>query len=335
MSNTNENTAKNTKNGFKRATGLLVIEVVNSNANGDPDNESMPRQRSNGLGEISPVSFKRKLRDLIEDHESVFFGTLPEKFKGDENRIKYQIMESRSNTVKQLNQEKSIHKDSGEEIKSDKYTESVFARNYWDGRVFGNTILEKNQKGDDSEKKSKSTKSEDQKSTEAKENPKKFIKTGVVQFGMGISLAPVDIRVHTNTRKMPTEEDKGSGMAPLAYRVVEHGVYCMPFYVNPNYANNTGCTADDIELLKLLIPHAYDLNRSAIRPDVRIRHAWYIEHTDILCSCPEYLLTEALTPKKLGKANEPSTSWADYDDVTKLPDDLLARVDSCVDLMNP
>lgn len=50
---------------MKRATGLLIIEVVNSNPNGDPDRESDPRQRENGLGEISPVSFKRKLRDLV------------------------------------------------------------------------------------------------------------------------------------------------------------------------------------------------------------------------------------------------------------------------------
>ena len=46
-------------NEIKRATGLLIIEVVNSNANGDPDRESDPRQRPNGIGEISPVSFKR------------------------------------------------------------------------------------------------------------------------------------------------------------------------------------------------------------------------------------------------------------------------------------
>ena len=50
---------------INRATGLLVLEVVNSNPNGDPDRESDPRQRANGQGEISPVSFKRKLRDLV------------------------------------------------------------------------------------------------------------------------------------------------------------------------------------------------------------------------------------------------------------------------------
>lgn len=72
--------------------------------------------------------------------------------------------------------------------------------------------------------------------------------------------------------------DLGAGLRKYgsnqgSYRIVEHGVYCMPFFVNPNYAQKSGCTAEDIELLKLLIPHAYELNRSAIRPDVRIRHA--------------------------------------------------------------
>lgn len=65
---------------FNRATGLLILEVVNSNPNGDPDRENDPRQRPNGLGEISPVSVKRKIRDLIEDHDGVFFQSLPEAY---------------------------------------------------------------------------------------------------------------------------------------------------------------------------------------------------------------------------------------------------------------
>lgn len=107
------------------------------------------------------------------------------------------------------------------------------------------------------------------------------------------------------------------------------------FFVNPNYAQKSGCTAEDIELLKLLIPHAYELNRSAIRPDVRIRHAWYLEHKSLLGSCPDYQLLEALTPEKLGDRNEPSSSWADYQDKTQLPETLRARMASCVDLINP
>ena len=292
---------------LKRATGLLVIEVVNSNPNGDPDRESDPRQRPNGLGEISPVSFKRKLRDLLDDHDAPFFHALPEQFSG--NPDHYFILEHRGLV------DSEITKEQGDD--PTQFVNSPFVHKYWDARVFGNTFLE--------ESKNKVNK---------KRKDKEFIKTGVVQFGMGVSLAPVNIIRYTNTKKKATQEGKEAGMAPLAYRIVEHGVYCMPFFVNPNYAHKTGCTAEDIELLKLLIPHAYEQNRSAVRPDVRIRHAWYVEHKNLLGSCPEYLLLEALTPKKLGDKDEPSTTWADYEDKETLPENLLSRVESCVDLVN-
>lgn len=286
------------RNEIKRATGLLVIEVVNSNPNGDPDRESDPRQRPNGCGEISPVSFKRKLRDLLDDHDAPFFQALPEKYS--KNAERYFILEHRGRNRTEI--KKEMGKDPNH------FLESEFVHKYWDARIFGNTFLEEG--GD-----------------------KGFIKTGVVQFGMGVSVAPVDILRQTNTNKAGIQEGKNAGMAPLAYRVVEHGVYCMPFFVNPNYARKSGCTDDDIELLKLLIPHAYDMNRSAIRPDVRLRHAWYIEHKNMLGSCPEYLLFEALTPEKLGGKNNPSTSWGDYQDKTELPENLRLRVDSCIDLV--
>lgn len=294
------------ENELKRATGLLVIEVVNSNANGDPDRESDPRQRPNGLGEISPVSFKRKLRDLLEDSSSPFFQSLPEKFRG--NAEHYQILEQRGRDRAAIMKEMA----SGGELKEfrqEKFLESLFVKKYWDARVFGNTFLEKN-------------------------GNKGFIKTGVVQFGVGISISPVDIVRQTNTSKAGVQEGKNGGMAPLAFRVVEHGVYCMPFFVNPNYANKSGCTQEDIELLKLLIPHAYDMNRSAIRSDVRLRHAWYIEHKHLLGSCPDHMLLEALTPERIGNVSDPSQSWKDYQDKTGLSEELLGKVDSIVDLVN-
>ncbi|HHW37093.1 MAG TPA: type I CRISPR-associated protein Cas7 [Bacillales bacterium] len=291
------------KNDIKRATGLLVIEVVNSNPNGDPDRESDPRQRPTGIGEISPVSFKRKLRDLLEDHDSVFFQSLPEIYVSNSDR--YNILESRGRD------RKSIQDEMAKDIKSfdqAKFLDSTFVKKYWDARIFGNTFLESGAN-------------------------KGFIKTGVVQFGVGASISPISIIRHTNTNKAGVQEGKNAGMAPLAFRIVEHGVYCMPFFVNPNFATKTGCTTEDIEMMKLLIPRAYDLNRSAIRSDVRIRHAWYIEHLNALGSCPDYMLLEALTPKRIANTADPSTSWADYEDRTALPDELMKKVSSVTDLM--
>lgn len=291
------------KNDIKRATGLLVIEVVNSNPNGDPDRESDPRQRPNGIGEISPVSFKRKLRDLLEDHDNVFFQSLPKTYVNNADR--YNILESRGRD------RKTIQDEMAKDIKSfdqAEFLNSIFVNKYWDARIFGNTFLE----------------------TGAN---KGFIKTGVVQFGVGTSISPINIIRHTNTNKAGVQEGKNAGMAPLAFRIVEHGVYCMPFFVNPNFARKSGCTAEDIEMMKLLIPKAYDLNRSAIRSDVRIRHAWYMEHLNALSSCPDYMLLEALTPKRIANTADPSVSWADYEDRIALPEELKQKISSITDLM--
>ena len=291
---------------FKRATGVIIAEVVNSNPNGGPDEDGDPRQRSNGLGEISPPSVKRKARDLVDDHDAPVFQQLPGIFS--DNPDHYCILESRGRDRSEISKElKEGQPKNG--FNQEAFLNSPFVQKYWDARVFGNTYLEGT-------------------------SNKGFVKTGVVHFGLGLSVAPINIIRHTLTNKAGVEEGKNSGMAPLSYRVVEHGVYVIPFYVNPNQAHLTGCDANDIELLKTLLPHIYELNRSLIRTDIRLRHVWYIEHKNLLGSCPDYLLLEALTPERLGDPMEPSQSWKDYKDKSCLPDDLLRRVDSCIDLVN-
>jgi len=284
-------------NAIKRATGLLIIEAVNSNPNGDPDRESDPRQRPNGLGEISPVSFKRKLRDLVEDAEGPVFTAVCKKL--DLNKDDFKILESRGRI------RKDIIAEMGKDIKEfdqKKFLDSQFVKKYWDGRLFGNTFLEEG-------------------------GSKGYIKTGVAQFTMGLSVAPILIQRHTNTNKAGVEAGKTQGMAPLAYRVVEHGVYCMPFYINPSNAHKSGCAQKDVDLLKTLIPFAYDHTRSAIRPDVRIRHAWYMEHQNSLGSCADWKLIDALAPKRKGDDSmQPSTVWSDYDVPTELTSDLKEKV---------
>ncbi len=290
-------------NDIKRVTGFLIIEAVNSNPNGDPDRESDPRQRPNGLGEISPVSFKRKLRDLVADRDGLVFNELCKKLNL--NKDEFFILESRGRDRKAITEEmgKNIT-----DFNQKEFLTSPFVKKYWDGRLFGNTFLEEG-------------------------GNKGYIKTGVAQFTMGLSVAPILIQRHTNTNKAGVQEGKNQGMAPLAYRVVEHGVYCMPFYINPSNAHKSGCTVKDVELLKNLIPFAYEHTRSAIRPDVRIRHAWWMEHDNPLGSCADWKLIDALTPKRKGNdPQQPSTTWADYDVPVGLPENLREKV-RCTDLM--
>jgi CRISPR-associated protein Csd2 len=300
---------------IKRVTGLLIIEALNSNPNGNPDQESDPRTRDNGLGEISPVSFKRKLRDLMEMTEGPVYQKITQSLEKPDD-YEFRILESRGRNRSSITEELEAgqnKKKNGtkEEIVFDQaiFLKSPFVKKYWDARLFGNTFLEEG-------------------------GSKGFIKTGIAQFGIGLSIAPVIIQRHTNTNKAGVQEGKNQGMAPLAYRVVQHGVYTMPFFINPSLAKKSGCEACDVELLKRLIPYAYDHTRSAIRPDVRIRHAWWMEHKNALGSCPDHLLIDALIPKRKGNdAMIPSSSWADYDVPAGLPDNLSDKI-SIIDLVN-
>ena len=261
-----------TTNNIPRVTGLLIIEARNSNPNGDPDRESDPRTRSHdGRGVISDVSFKRKLRELVLAKE----GPVWTQFEAD---------------MKLSKDEFGIHVDQATRTKS-RASQAEGAKKslsdaHWDVRVFGSTSLEE---GDN------------------------FIRTGVVQFGIGVSAAKVRIQRDTNTVKagVDASKDADRGMARLGFRIVEHGVYAMPFLVNPTAALKSGCELRDIELLCRLIPYAYAHNPSRVRPFVEVRHAWFFQHNNGLGSASDFAIIDALTPFK-ADPSEPSTSWADY-----------------------
>lgn len=276
---------------FNRGTGLIIINVVNSNPNGDPDQESEPRTfEGDGRGLISPVSFKRKLRDLMENSEGAVRRAALAVI-GPAGAHKFDILESRGRDRKAISA----------------MPLEEFRDAYWDGRLFGNTFVEEKDKG-------------------------KFITTGVVQVGPGVSIAPIDVYRLTLTNKAGVEGNKDRGMAPLAFRVVRHGLYAMPFFVNPSAADKSGCDARDVDILKFLIPHAYAHTASGIRPQVEIVHAWYVEHKNPLGSCPDPAILAALRPKKRAEPEKPSIGLEDYDIPTSLPDELRARLASFEDL---
>lgn len=279
---------------MNRTTGLLVIEVRDSNPNGDPDRESDPRQRNDGRGEISPVSLKRKLRDLVEAKDGIVWTTLSGE-KG-LSPDEFQILESRDvkrPDVNKMLKEKNL---------------DTFKKTYWDARVFGNTFLEEGQ-GD-------------------------TIRSGVMHFGLGLSCAPVEIERLTQTKKAPAQEGKSRGMAPMSFRVVQHGVYFAPFFVNPSAAHKTGCKQRDIDLVYRLIPYMFDHTRSVIRSQVGILHAHLITHKGPLGSFNDFQMIDALTPRLKESVAKPSSlndyvvpKWED------VPEDLKKKAEDHKDLM--
>lgn len=288
---------------FNRHVGLMVLDVTLSNPNGDPDMDSEPRTlEADGRGLISPVSVKRKLREMVEMENSPAFEeakkTLGLKAEN------FQILEHRG---RDLNEIANLDKE-------------AFKTRYWDARLFGNTLLE-------SLKEAKAAQ-------ENKKEPEKyahFINTGTVQVGVGTSIAPIEVVRMTNTNKAGVQSGLDRGMAPLAFKVVQHGIYTVPIYVNPGVASKTGATQKDLDLMQFLLPHAYSQTASAIRPQVSVLHCWFAEHKNALGSCPEHLFLDALTPTVKEGVAAPG-SRADYHIPDGLPDDIQAKFTQFEDL---
>ena len=284
---------------LNRGTGLLLIDVTNSNPNGDPDKESEPRTRQDGCGEISPVSVKRKLRNLVEDKEGPIWQEIQEELGLPEQG--FEIFESKKTKPE------AARKMSAEELLS----------RFWDVRVFGTTSL--NDKNAEEES---------------------YTATGVVQFGLGVSLDPVRIERMTTTKARPVSEGKTRGMAPLAFRIVSYGLYTMPFFINATAAQKTHCTRQDIELLLRLIPYIYKENASYVRPQVDIRHAFYVEHNRARGTYNDFKILDALTPMRRGDGKGPATSWKDYDDealklsIERLNQQMEGKASPVADLMD-
>lgn len=107
-------------------------------------------------------------------------------------------------------------------------------------------------------------------------------------------------------------------MAPMAFRVVKHGLYAVPFFVNPNLAHRTGCTKLDVDLMLHLLKHTYADTRSVVRSMVEVVHAHTFTHNSRAGSVSDFALIDALTPRRIPKedSDKASSSLAEYEITT-------------------
>jgi len=289
---------------FNRGTGLLVVEARLSNINGDPDMNNEPRMDTNGIGLVSPVSIHRKLRDLVKNKGS-HWNEAKTCMGLDAGR--FDILETRERD-----------RDAIIKLIKGANGENKFLDQYWDARLFGCTFLEKAEKDENDEKGMK--------------KDKNFIRCGVLHFGCGESVRPLDVERLTLTNSAGVEKDKDRGMAPNAYRVARHALYTVPFFVDPSRAKETNCRAEDVELALNLLPYIYSSSQSLLRSQVYIHRAWYVEHLTPMGSCPDHLILDALKPSWKGQAGQAPT-LDDYEIPSDLPEPIKVRVKSVEDLM--
>ena len=207
----------------------LVVTVDGANPNGDPLNGNRPRTTIDGLGEISDVCIKRKIRNRFQDMGQKVF--VQSDDRADDG---FKSLRERAD---------SIIKDCGKD--EEKFVERV-CDEWIDVRAFGQLFAFK---GTGSSGLSISIR-------------------GPVSIRPAFSVCPVDVTSTQITKSVNSEksEKKGSDTMGMKHRV-EHGLYIIRGSINPQLASKTGFSEEDAEVLKEALLTLFVNDSSSARPD--------------------------------------------------------------------
>lgn len=227
----------------------VVFSVKGANPNGDPLNGNRPRTNYDGLGEVSDVCIKRKIRNrLMEDGHNIFV-------QSDDNKI---------------DDYDSLRKRAEGEIKSRMNDEKKFreetCKKWIDVRAFGQVFAYKG-----SDKKGKKGK-ETSEGGEEKENGQ-GVSIGIrgpVSIHSAFSVASVNSRISSIqiTKSVSGEGDgtkKASDTMGMKHRV-DHGLYVTYGAVNPQLASKTWFSDEDAEAIHEALKKLFSNDESSARP---------------------------------------------------------------------
>lgn len=227
----------------------IVISVNNANPNGDPLNGNRPRVNYDGLGELSDVCIKRKIRNrLMQEGHSIFV-------QSDDNKMDdYPSLRSRA--------EGEIPKEDWKDRQ--KFIRSVCEK-WIDVRAFGQVFAYKGTKG----------------GGDGASIPIR----GPVTLHSAFSVVPVSDRISSIqiTKSVSGEGDgkkKASDTMGMKHRV-DHGVYVTYGSMNPQLANQTGFSDEDAQAIKKALTTLFRNDESSARPagSMEVVRLYWWEHS--------------------------------------------------------
>ena len=223
----------------------VVFRVKNANPNGDTLNGNRPRTTFEGLGEMSDVCIKRKIRDsLLEQGQAIFVQS------DDRRKDEFVCLRARADSVLA-------------KINSPKEKAAKACETWFDVRAFGQVFAFK------ASSKGKSKKVEGE-SEEAGED--KSVSIGIrgpVSVHSAFSIKPISVTSSQITKSVSSEGDgtkKGSDTMGMKHRVDE-GIYVFYGSMNPQLAEKTGFSDEDSEKIKEILPKIFENDASSARPE--------------------------------------------------------------------
>jgi len=216
----------------------IIISVKNANPNGDPLNGNRPRVDYDGLGEISDVCLKRKIRNrLLADGQSIFV-------QSDDNKIDGMA----SLKARAESDEYGLGKDAFNSNRTKPEDAARLACEKWlDVRTFGQLFAFKGTGADGVS----------------------IPIRGPVTIQSAFSVEPVSVTSTQITKSVSGEGDgtkKGSDTMGMKHRV-DKAIYVAYGAMTPQLAKRTGFDNNDAETLKKVLPRLFEGDASSARPE--------------------------------------------------------------------
>lgn len=225
---------------LKKIDFALIFSATNANPNGDPLDGNRPRTDYRGIGEVSDVCLKRKIRNrLLDEGESIFVQS------DDRRSDSYRSLNDRAKGAAEL---KGLEKD------KEKYAEAA-CRLWYDVRAFGQVFAFK-----------KSSKKDDGDGSDA-------VSIGIrgpVTIQSAYSVDPITITSKQITKSVNLETgsdpDKKGADTMGTKHTVDFGLYSTFGSINVQCAEKTGFSYEDALKLKEALRTLFRNDETSARP---------------------------------------------------------------------
>ncbi|MEI6415830.1 MAG: type I-C CRISPR-associated protein Cas7/Csd2, partial [Pseudomonadota bacterium] len=197
----------------------LILSVKNANPNGNPLDGNRPRVTYDGIGEISDVCLKRKLRDRLQESGQAIFVQSDDRKVDDMKSLKDRAESAKFGLGKDAFNAKKTSRDA---------TAKAACAKWFDVRAFGQLFA------------FGKTKDADDKSKDA--DGVSIPIRGPLTIQSAFSIEPVSITSTQITKSVSGEGDgskRGSDTMGMKHRV-DGGVYITFGSINPQLAERTG-----------------------------------------------------------------------------------------------
>lgn len=216
----------------KKVDFAVIFTVNNANPNGDPLSGNRPRENYDGMGEVSDVCIKRKIRNRLQDMGEKLF--VQSDDRADDG---FASLRERANSIDALKKATS---------KKDTKAYAQIACDQWiDVRTFGQVFAFK-----------------------GKEDGLSVGVRGPVSVHPAFSITPVDIESLQITKSVNSETaDKKSSDTMGTKHRISFGLYVFYGSINCQLAEKTGFSTEDADKVHEALRTLFENDSSSARPD--------------------------------------------------------------------